>query len=534
MSSLTYHRKPNGTTYVYRQESYWDKAKKRSSSRQVCIGKLDADGEILYNKRFSAPEARDALERGEVVAESVLSGQSLVLTEVTASTGLERVLRRCFEAESASALLSLAWAVTAGRGQMYLASVWMEQNECAAHGADLSSQDISRVLAAVSQSQIEDFLREWTTHRSKGTREQYCYDLTSVSSHNASNPFVERGHNRDKEDLAQINMALLTGVTSHIPTYYELHPGSLSDTKTVASFIERMKKYGTERIRMLLDRGFYSAANIGLMLQGRIGFYIPVPTAVKWQGELIDELRDAVEMPEHAIHLTEDGREALYAMTVLDKIDGHRVWKHIYFDGARRTGHIASLFAALKRWEDELQSGQTKERNKWAYELYFTVKTTPKRGRQVKRNQEAINAYKTDRAGYWVILTNCEKNAKAALDAYRERTLVESQFDDMKNDLAMSRLRTHGPDTMRGRAFVQFLALILTAQVRVVLDNAWDNRHDVPKDDRLAHHYSLAEMMMRLGTYRKTRFSDRYGAVCSAPTKAQRTIFRAFGIEVAG
>jgi hypothetical protein len=55
----------------------------------------------------------------------------------------------------------------------------------------------------------------------------------------------------------------------------------------------------------------------------------------------------------------------------------------------------------------------------------------------------------------------------------------------------------------------------------------------VSKDDRLARHYSLAEMMMRLGTYRKTSFSDRYGVVVSAPTKAQRSIFLVFGIDAA-
>jgi hypothetical protein len=87
---------------------------------------------------------------------------------------------------------------------------------------------------------------------------------------------------------------------------------------------------------------------------------------------------------------------------------------------------------------------------------------------------------------------------------------------------------------MRGRAFVQFLALILTARIRVVLSDAWESRQDVPKEDRLARHYSLAEMMMRLGTYRRTCFSDRCGAVVSAQTKAQRTIFRAFRIQTAG
>ncbi|MDR0354965.1 MAG: hypothetical protein LBJ64_04440, partial [Deltaproteobacteria bacterium] len=58
----------------------------------------------------------------------------------------------------------------------------------------------------------------------------------------------------------------------------------------------------------------------------------------------------------------------------------------------------------------------------------------------------------------------------------------------------------------------------------------WDSRMKSPKEDRLERRYSLAEMMMRLRTYRKTTFSDRCGAVVSAPTKAQRSIFLAFGI----
>jgi hypothetical protein len=50
---------------------------------------------------------------------------------------------------------------------------------------------------------------------------------------------------------------------------------------------------------------------------------------------------------------------------------------------------------------------------------------------------------------------------------------------------------------------VQFLALILTAQIRVDLVRVWDRRMEVPIDDRLARHYSLAELMMRLGNLPK-------------------------------
>ena len=530
MATLTHHRKANGTTYVYRQESYWDKSAKRSRTRQVCLGKLGADGEIVYNNRFSDPAARQALDQGATVAESVLTGQSLVLEKASDATGLGRVLRGCFGPDAAGQLLSLAWAVAAGHGQMYLASVWIEQNQCPAHQAPPSSQDISRILAGVSQTQVEEFLMAWARHRGKAAREQYCYDITSISSHNKSNPFVEWGHNRDREALAQVNMALLTGISTRIPTYYEVHPGSMSDTKTLQGFLARVGRYGTGRVRTLLDRGFYSAANIAWMLTSSTGFHIPVPSNIRWAQDLIDARRDDVENPEHMIWEPGDDSRPLYAMAVLDKMEGKRVWKHLYYDPVRRSEHIAQLFASLKTWRQELETGQTRESNQWAYDTYFTVTTTPKRGRKVRLNQDAVNAYKTDRAGYWVILTNCEKNPAQALAAYRERSLVESQFDDMKNELSGSRLRTHNADTMRGRALVQFLALVITAQIRVTIDHAWDHRNEKPKPDQLPRHYTLAETMLRLATHRETQFSRPYGKVTSTPTKAQRAIFTVFDI----
>jgi len=533
MATLTYHRKPNGATYVYRQESFWDKSKKRSATRQVCIGKLDGSGEIVYNKRYSDPAARSALEKGEAISESVTTGQSLVLAKATKETGLERVLRSSFDADVADKLISLAYAVVAtGEGTMYSAPIWIEDNDCPAHDAPPTSQSISWLLSQISQSRIEAFLRAWCTHRDKGGREQYCFDITSISSHNKNNPFVEWGYNRDKERLPQVNLALLTSVKTSIPTYFELLPGSMSDVRCIHTFCERMEKYGTGRIRMLLDRGFYSEGNIKLLLDAHIGFCIPVPQNISWAQKLIDESREAVEMPEHIITLSDDGKAAVYGMSVLSKADGRRVWKHVYYDSARRAEHILGFFADLAAWEEELTSGNTLEANQWAYDAYFTVKTTPKRGRKVARNQETINSYKSDRAGYWVILTNTEKDGAACLKAYRERSLVEQSFDDFKNELDLKRLRTHNQDTMRGRVFVQFLALVITAYIRMTLDDAWAGRDEVPREDRLSRHYSIKELMLRLGSYRMTRFSDRYGKVVSTPTKAQREIFTAFGIGI--
>jgi hypothetical protein len=530
MATLTYHRKPNGTTYVYRQESYWDKSKGRSATKQVCIGKLGSDGEVIYNKRFASLEARQALEKGERVSESVITGQSKVLDKATNDLGLYLILRKVLGTDIADMLISLAWATVALDGKMYHGSIWIEQNQCPAHDKCPSSQAISRYLAGITEGDIESFLSAWMAHRDKGAAEQYCFDITSVSSFNTSNPFVEYGHNRDRERLAQINLALLTSVTTRIPVFYEIHPGSLNDVKTIASFSARMKKYGAGRIRMLLDRGFYSASNIQALQDAHIGFLMPIPANVKTAQELIDQQRDDLEMPEHIIKVSANGKDAVYGMSVLGKMGDKRVWRHIYYDSARRSEHILSFFADLTTWEEELISGKLNEANKLAYERYFIVKTTPKRGRQVKRNQEAINEYKSDRAGYWTIITNCEKDATKALAAYRERSLVELQFDDLKNKLDMARLRTHGKDTMQGRVLVQFLALVLCTQIRNTLDVAWTKRHE-DKDNGFSRRYTLSEVMLRLGTYRKTRFSGHYGEVVSTPTKAQRQLFAAFGLD---
>jgi hypothetical protein len=129
------------------------------------------------------------------------------------------------------------------------------------------------------------------------------------------------------------------------------------------------------------------------------------------------------------------------------------------------------------------------------------------------------------------MLTNCEKDPEAALEAFRERALAESQFCDMKNGPAMSGVPTHGPSAMRGRTFVQFLTLIFIARIRGVIASAWENRKDMPEEDKLSRRCSLEELMMVLGTCRETRFSNLCGAVVSAPAKAQRSIFRALAIK---
>ena len=56
---VNYVNKKTGVTYVYESTSFWDKEKKQSRNKRVCVGKLDpTSGELIPSN--AAPEAEQA------------------------------------------------------------------------------------------------------------------------------------------------------------------------------------------------------------------------------------------------------------------------------------------------------------------------------------------------------------------------------------------------------------------------------------------------------------------------------------------
>ena len=66
------------------------------------------------------------------------------------------------------------------------------------------------------------------------------------------------------------------------------------------------------------------------------------------------------------------------------------------------------------------------------------------------------------------------------MEIYRSKDAVEKNFDDLKNDLDMKRLRIHTQSTMDGRIFIQFIALILITKLKDVMrENNWFQNHNL-------------------------------------------------------
>jgi hypothetical protein len=95
---------------------------------------------------------------------------------------------------------------------------WQRRNLFPGCGHLLSSQAASRIFAALTARQRDDFFKAWVDKALNGA--SVCYDVTSVSSYSQQMPAVERGYNRDGEDLSQFNLGMFCNEQTKTPVYY--------------------------------------------------------------------------------------------------------------------------------------------------------------------------------------------------------------------------------------------------------------------------------------------------------------------------
>ena len=62
--------------------------------------------------------------------------------------------------------------------------------------------------------------------------------------------------------------------------------------------------------------------------------------------------------------------------------------------------------------------------------------------------------------GYFALVSNDIKDAVKALEVYRNKDLVEKAFDNLKDRLNMRRMAVSSEQSLGGKLFVQFVALI--------------------------------------------------------------------------
>jgi transposase len=507
--------KNTGVTYVYESQSYWDKEKQKPRNKRICIGKLDpGSGNFIPSKRLKPKQPID--NPPVVTASAEIIGPSLILNEITAEFGLDKLLQSCFPDTYRQILTMAYYLVVDGRALSHC------EGWCKSHAPllaqSLASQRISEILTSITFDAKQTFLSQWM--RSILEEDYLCYDITSISSYSEANEYIKYGYNRDNETLPQLNLAVLFGQNGRLPVYYQSLPGSITDVITLANLLKTFKALEIKSLCYVMDKGFYSKSNVDDLLSSRSKFLLSVPLSNKWVQHAIDDIYETIHGPQGYQKLDD---EFLYVHTRLypwgDK--RHRCYLHLYYNARARAEKTDQFNEKLCTYKEELESDKLNSNHQWAYDAFFIVKTTPKRGRKVAFNMPAVTQYIKRYAGFQALLSNGIKEPIEALQVYRDKDVVEKCFDDYKSQLDMKRLRMHSSACTDGRLFIQFLALIYVSALRKSMRKA-----DLMKK------YTVRELLQETETLIKIKYSGKYGHILTEMTRSQREILSALNIDI--
>ena len=514
MSYQTKHLdKKTGVTYVYEVASFWDKDKKQSRNKQVCIGKLGNNSEFIPSKRLKPEQA--AARDPKVIAHAQIIGPNIILDAITRELGLDKLLQRCCP-NYHQQLKAIAYYLVHQGNALSHCEAW-----CNSHmpdiAATLSSQNISDILDTISVGVKQTFMSEWLLQNSEG--DHLCYDITSISSYGDSNAYIRYGYNRDGEQLAQLNLAVMFGQNSGLPLYFQELPGSINDVKTLNNVLKTVNSLSSKPLSYVMDKGFYSKSNVDNLFATKSKFIIAVPLSNKWLQQAIDTIYTMVDDMNYYQQIDQ---EVLFVDTRLYPWGDNkrRCYLHLYYNVVTRAHAIIKLRTDLIRYKEELESGKTVATHQDAYDEFFILKTTPKRGKTVSYNDAAISKYIKRYAGFYAILTNSIKCPIKALQIYRDKDAVEKCFDDLKNQIDMKRLRMHTSKTVHGRLFVQFIALIYMSAIRKKL-----------RTSKLAKQFTVRALLREMDTINKISYTGKYKSVVTELTKTQNEILEVLKLK---
>ena len=475
MAAIVYQtNQKTGVTYAYESVSYWDKEKKQSRAKRKCIGKVDPETkEIIPTRKRKKPAVARRATRGPVPITYTARnfyGATYLFDCIGKDTGVTADLKNCFP-ETYLQILSIAYfLILEDRNPLSRFPHWASLHKHP-YGGSISSQRSSELFASITEEDRQRFFR--LQGRRRLEKEYLAYDSTSISSYSKCLKQARYGKNKDHEPLPQINLSLLFGQESRLPFYYRKLAGNVPDVKTVRKLLSDMNTLGYERIKVVLDRGFYSAANINTLYKHHIKFLIAGKISVKLVQTHLDQVRDSMR---NWSHYNQTYQLYVYSMPIAwdyiqkrpykgDTIRAkRRMYLHLYFCPERALEDEKSFNNRLATWQAELESGNRHPDHEKQYAKYFEVKTTPVRGTKVIAKEEALVEAKRN-YGYFALLSNQVKDPVNALEIYRNKDLVEKGFNNLKERLNSRRMAVSSELSLGGKLFVQFIALIFLSYI---------------------------------------------------------------------
>lgn len=544
-----YTVKRNGNTYAYESTSRRVPGKKNPVTDVIYLGKVDPEtGKIIPKESRSRPAEEHAKHYG----------QAAVLDAVQKELGLLDDLNGCLPGLGRN-IMGAAMSQTIDPSSFdnihYVVdgSVIKERLNLRGSLSPAAMSDLSLSLGESIASMDEFF----SARILRAKDPMFTLDLTSVSSYSHMGGWAEWGYNRDGESLKQTNIAMVTDGKG-IPLAFAMLPGSVSDSSVLDSTAEYLEGLGC-RGRLVMDRGFESAANIMGLIRRNMEFTVPSNVRSepirKLVSAAVSDMKDAASFRRHGkraykaaeyeIGVAEGEEGCRYVIRLppgsRDAEENNRIFEassklkaFIVFDPRKASADIDRMMDLVEETELELEGSRHRDPHKTYSDLPAEVRRYADYSvdgdgiMHIHRRQNAF-AFAENRAGTFVMLASEGTSWEMMMSSYDVRDWVEKAFDVYKNDLDGSRSRTGDPDRARGRLFIKFVALIMRMHIQNVLRDhdeavlSGKAKKDSVNGKTVDEVFRTLSTLMAVGNAGDWRLT--------AVTKGVREIFRLFGLE---
>ncbi len=393
MSLIKHLDKRSGATYVYESISYWDKEKKQARSHRTLIGRLDPDtGKIIPTdgrgkRRGQAATSRPGITKQGPVpiihTERFFYGATYLLNQIGDITGLTADLKQCFP-KTYKQIQSIAYyLILEDENPLCRFRKWAKLHKHP-YGKDIPSQRSTELFQSITEEEKMQFFRLQGKRRAE--KEYWAYDTTSISSYSEMLKQVQYGKNKDNDKLTQFNLALLFGEKSGLPFYYRKLAGNIPDVKTVNELARELDALGYEKMKLVMDRGFYSAANLNGLYKDHYKFLIGTSTALSFVKAFIREIGSEKDS---FTHYNSDLELYVFSKTIAweyeqkrpykgDTIkDERRMYLHLYFNAEKQSNDGLVFNKRLTMLKEELFTNHRNPEHEREYKKYFIINETP-------------------------------------------------------------------------------------------------------------------------------------------------------------
>lgn len=518
--------------YAYIDKPFWNADKQRADHKREYIGKYDGEtftpNKTYYRLKAEYEQSLASHKTGPIPTDICLRqfyGSTYLLNEICDKTGIAADLGKCF-GSLAPQIMSIAYYLVLEEGQpMYRFHKWGITHRHP-YGKDIPSQRSSELFGLITEEAKMAYFRYQSKRH--GMNEYLAFDTTSISSYSTLIKQAKYGKNKEGDSLPQINLALLYGEESMLPVYYRKLAGNITDVKTIENLIKDVDFLKLDKLKLVMDRGFYSEKNIDDLMKHHHKFLVGARLSLSKVSNRLDNIRaDFVTRYNYNSDLK------LYVMSFTEEwnyteeksrsgeiiSETRRIYLHFYYNDQKATDDKTRFNAMLDRLENNLVNGTADPADEKLYQKYFIIAETPVRGKVYSFKEDAIRKAEKN-FGYFALMSNGIKDPVEALRIYRLKDLIEKSFGNLKERLSMRRMSVAFEENFEGKLFVQFVALQMVSYIKKQMDA-----------NGLFSNYTIQSLLDELDTIEYYQQPGKAHHL-SEITQKQRDLYELMGVPV--